>query len=144
MPTSERTDARSEFFGGLAKVLLTSAAGLLENNNPAALIGRGVRERGTDEAVQWSSKLKHSERRTAIILWLQGSVCFTGHNEQAAAAPALNSAVPDQLVHSLARRTEKRGISLKTSIYMRISYDFNVALFKKNIYIYCSYYKRLI
>lgn len=101
-----------------AKVLLTSAAGLLENNNPAALIGRGVTESRTDEAAQWSSKLKHSEQWTAIILWLQGNVCFTGHNEQAAAARAHNSAVPDELVYSLAReRTEKRGISLKTSIY---------------------------
>lgn len=33
-------------------MLLTSAAGLLENNNPAAFIGRGVTESRTDEAAQ--------------------------------------------------------------------------------------------
>lgn len=100
-----------------AKVLLTSAAGLLENNNAVALIGRGVTESRRYEAAQWSSKLKHSERRTAIILWLQENVCFTGHNEQAAVARDRNCAVPIELVYSLVRCTEKCGYFLKTSMY---------------------------
>lgn len=125
-----------------AKVLLTSDAGLSENNNPAALIGRGVTESRKYEAAQWSSKLKHSERRTAIILWLQGYVCFTGHNEQAAVARDHNCAVPIELVYSLARCPERCGYFLKTSMYLHLSslqYCF-IKKKKKN----CSNYTRLI
>lgn len=124
------------------KVLLTSATGLLENNNPGALIGKGLTERRGQKAAQWSSKLKHSERRTAIILWLQGNVCFTGHNEQAAVAQDRNCAVPIELVYSQARCTEECGYFPKTN--MRALVMTLILHCKKNIYIYCRNYKRLI
>lgn len=124
-----------------AKVLLTSAAGLLENNNPAAFIGRGVTESRRYEAAQWSSKLKHSERRTAIILWLQGNVCFSGHNEQAAVARDRNCALPIELVHSQVRCTEKCVYFLKSSIYAYWLWLQHCFVKKKK---YCGNHKRLI
>lgn len=113
-----------------AQVLLTSAAGLLGNNNPAALIGGGVMGSRRFEAVQWSSKLKESERRSSYYSAAAGKrLLHWTQQEQAAVAQDKNWAGPIELLYSLARRTEECGYFLKTLMYAHL----NIALLKQYI-----------